>query len=539
MPSLYHKITRIDGRLLLVLCLVLAALPNLRGSGVIDDSFHQGEYFVSAISILSANALTSLPLTIHGALDYIPAMLAIRIWGIEHYFLPTVALFRLLNVVSTFLLIAICFELTKQRRYRRVLLFAVAVLATHMVGYRDLVLLCALYVFVLLMHRTLRPCEELVLLLIFGVLVAFGMHWSYDRGIAGALSLGVATLYLAYNRKNYFLSLATFIVTIFLMNISSPLFSLVNYVDNIKILVETSAQWSYGVQRDAVTLTVFAVLMNILAIAAAMYCCLRMNKSFNSIATLIAFAVLAIFMLKAGTNRADLIHIYWALWMPLLLAVLTLDNDDHFPVSRSIIIVTVTVIATALILAYLYRSAGLFLLVCSGIFAASYPVVKREPSWAFRVVTGLVSIAVLLMFYSSIKAVRNGEYAWINRVLSPPENFALVSDAELWVTVQLKQSNASCVFDLVNNGVIVGLANMPSCSRFVYPIYASKKYEAELISAVRKSRPSAIVYSSSYGAYRIDGKSMRDRYPELDLLLLDMYPVESCAYEYCVRYLRS
>ncbi len=93
-----------------------------------------------------------------------------------------------------------------------------------------------------------------------------------------------------------------------------------------------------------------------------------------------------------------------------------------------------------------------------------------------------------------------------------------------------------CVFDLSNNGVINGLVRRPSCSRFTYPVYAGPHHESILISDLRDASPRALVYSSTYWSYNIDGRDMRKRFPELDKFILKNYPKEECSHGYCVRY---
>jgi len=155
-------------------------------------------------------------------------------------------------------------------------------------------------------------------------------------------------------------------------------------------------------------------------------------------------------------------------------------------------------------------------------------------------VTYIAFVIILLFFIfpTSIKFA-NDKYKWLAHIYSPPTNNSASTEGVRWVSDRLIRSKSTCVFDLSNNGVINGLTTLPSCSRFTYPVYAGLVHETELINAVRETSPPAIVYSSTYWSYSIDGKSMRDRFPQLDIFLLQQYPNMECANGYCIRYLKD
>ena len=150
----------------------------------------------------------------------------------------------------------------------------------------------------------------------------------------------------------------------------------------------------------------------------------------------------------------------------------------------------------------------------------------------------LVLAAVPLLQYSlaTVKSIHRGQYSWIASLGAPPENIALATAGVRWSAEKLVESKATCVFDLSNNGVINSLAKLPGCTKFTYPVYASKKDETFLISQLEKTMPSAIVYSSDYWSYSIDGRSMAARFPLLDDFLISNYPIQRCEFGYCVRY---
>lgn len=106
----------------------------------------------------------------------------------------------------------------------------------------------------------------------------------------------------------------------------------------------------------------------------------------------------------------------------------------------------------------------------------------------------------------------------------------------VWAAQTLEDGGAHCVFDLSNSGLINGLAQLPTCSQFAYPVYASPAYEDELIAAVLDSNPRAIVWSSADWGYAIDGRNMPARFPRLTTTLATTYPNEVCRSGYCIRF---
>ena len=124
------------------------------------------------------------------------------------------------------------------------------------------------------------------------------------------------------------------------------------------------------------------------------------------------------------------------------------------------------------------------------------------------------------------KSLRLGQYTWIASLAVPPENIAIATAGVRWSAEKLLGSQAKCVFDLSNNGVINSLAKLPVCTRYTYPVYEGKKDEDILILQLKKTMPSAIVYSSNYWSYSIDGRSMATRFPVLDEFLIANYPIQ-------------
>jgi len=522
--------------IILLISLVTILLQDLTGAVVLSDPFHYGEYFASSVIFFTKQSVDFTPLTIHGALDFIPALIARNIWGSDSYFLPTYFLYKIINVTSSLILLAIAFDLIKDNKNRWIVLLSLSIAAPLLVGYRDIVLLTTLYLFLKINKNSLETSTDIIILVIFGVITALGLFWSFDRGISGAASFGVATLLLTIRNKKYVFSLLTFFFSIFIISFYFQTFSLVNYIENIKVLMETSNQWSYGWKRGPVIASLFAAGFNLTVIICVMMAC-HINKSLLSrFPELILFIFLSIFMLKIGTNRADWGHVYSSLWIPILM-LFYFKNENIFEKS-----IAVRLIFLLLLIAFAVSIKDMVYLPVLLVGLMAYLVFSHVETFCSNDVNvTYIAFVIILLFFifpTSIKFA-NDKYKWLAHIYSPPTNNSASTEGVRWVSDRLIRSKSTCVFDLSNNGVINGLTTLPSCSRFTYPVYAGLVHETELINAVRETSPPAIVYSSTYWSYSIDGKSMRDRFPQLDIFLLQQYPNMECANGYCIRYLKD
>ena len=530
--SLMRRDWKVVGLLLLV-CAFFILMPNLKGSTVLTDPFHDGEYFAVAVNFFSLQPQSFQPLSIHGALDFIPALIARHWWGDERYFLPTAAIYVALNIAAAALLLLITYTLGKTRPFQWIVLLGIAVAAPFFVGYRDLLLLASLYCFLVLSEKP-RDTGHVGLLVMLGALAGFGMFWSFDRGIATVVCLGPAMLLMAWHNRINLVAAAAFGVTVLGLGLFFQGFSISGYLENLSVLLQTSGQWSYGWRLDAVILTAFVALINLWAIILTIRAYLLSSIGGQELARTLALLLLSAIMLKIGVNRADVEHVFNGLWAPLLL---TLSLARMTLTISKLILQASLIIAIAAALSFKFHHVGFFLIAC----LMAYICVPHRDLGDFRpghlLPAILIGVSASALTYSGLKHLREGQYQWLSHLVSPPGNAEAVTPGVNWASQRLQQSHARCVFDLSNNGVINGLLSLPSCTRFTYPVYAAAQHEAELISAITNAAPSAIVYSSTFPSYSIDGKTMRDRFQALDSYLTARYPREECNDGYCVRYL--
>ncbi|MFB8828523.1 hypothetical protein ACE0DR_02235 [Azotobacter sp. CWF10] len=167
MPS--HSISHGNRRFGIILgigCLLVVSLAGMKmKGGILNDSFHHGEYFASLATLLSSQ-YTLVPLTIHGALDYIPGLIAFHTFGPEDYFFPTWLIYRLLNVAAAILLYLLAEDFSKDRPHSLFISLAWALCAPAFVGYRDVMLLLSIYLYFSIQKQdnpSLQKCLKYVL----------------------------------------------------------------------------------------------------------------------------------------------------------------------------------------------------------------------------------------------------------------------------------------------------------------------------------------------------------------------------------------
>jgi len=524
----------LQGLIFATCCLFVVSLAKdfQMSDGVMRDPFHQGEYFSALVTILDGQAGFQ-PLTIHGALDYIPGLIAQKFFGQENYFFPTRLIYLFLNFFAAMVLLAISFLLVRRRPQQSLVLAATALVAPIVVGYRDAALLLSVYLYFLIQEKN-HPAVNFALEVLFGMTVAFGFFWSFDRGIAAVVSLGAACLIHAYNRQRYLSSVVVCSATIISLGYIWPQFTLGNYWNNLRVLIETSSQWSYGWQIWSIELTSVLGFANILAIGLVSASVINSKTSGANFANSLMLICLSIFLFKMGSNRADMQHFLWALLGPLLAGLYWYSNDQSKQLNFSLQITLVIFLTLLLILGYEYKVIAFIpiaALLAYGMLLTSYP--NDTSLFLNRLLAATLALPLVAAIYSISIGLSSGRYQWVHYFSTLPHNTELATDGVRWASQELMNSGSHCVFDLSNNG----LTALPTCSRFSYLVYADSRYEDEIIGSLSEARPKAIIYSSTFWSFSIDGRTMHARFPRLDNFLQSTYVEEKCSSGYCVRYL--
>ena len=527
----------------ITLAFLFAAISKFGGQPNVEDPFHTGEFVASATNLYFGGADAYRAVLIHGLSDILPALLTQQFWGLDQHFIPTYTIYRVIDLVSLLLLIIAAAQLSHSNNARQyILILAIALIGPVLVGYRDLTLLLALNLFLFLQRQTGNLYQTILLQIAFGLSTAFGVFWSYDRGLIGTISLGVALLLSIRNNKFFLIALATYCVSVVSLQAISPLFSLERYVSNILFLIASSAEWSYGLKPVPIILICVTVFVNIAAILFGIGAFISNKSKPYALPNLILLCLLSVLMLKiAGINRADLMHIYQSYWVPLLILV-GLSQKNYVLIALknySSIIIFILIFTFFFVLLTPWFGNTRYV---SGAVIAALLLVVLTTSRPELVSSAVFTLLVLLSFpflYSIATASYRlfaGDYAWLKSLKSPPLNTSLATPGVRWTAERLKETPARCIFDMSNNGIINALAKLPTCTEFIYPVYASPKHEAIMLDQLRASAPPIVVFSATYWSYSIDDRSMAQRFPNLDQYLRAHYPFEECKHGYCVRF---
>ncbi len=515
-------------------CVLLLLPPLLAGVAFLNDPFHHGEYFAAASAFFAREPVAFVPLTIHGALDFLPALLARAAWGASDYLLPTRALYQALDLLAALAVFGMVYEATRARAGAVWMLVAAAIVAPAAAGVRDAMLALSLYVFTLRTHREWSARRTLALQVLQGAVLAFALFWSFDRGIAGVAAIGVATIVLARQGRPWRALLAAFVVTVALAGFAFPPFSLPSYLENVRVLMASWSQWRYEWSAATLEATALAVALNAVALWAYLERLVRGRVWRARLADIAAYGVATAFMLRIGTNRMDLDHLHMTLWMPMLLAA----EAAAMPVGsgKAIRVAALVAFGAATVFAWQQGIFTLVVLAAALVHAACGDWVWKGWRPARALFAGLVALGLVRLLYLTAANVSAHHYDWLAALARPPANAAAATDGVRWAAQRLRQAQVACVFDLSNSGVINALVDAPACSRFSLPVYAGPGNEHELVAALREKRPPAIVYSSAYWFYAIDGRTMRARFPTLDAFIRSRYAREECNLGYCIRY---
>lgn len=500
------------------------------GNGFYNDPFHHGEYVASLQSILSGNVKF---FTIHGAMDWVPALFLQQFFGVSQYFLPTMLAYQCLSALAALLLYCTFGLLTsRNNQYRPVILMSTALLAVYLVGIRDLFLLLAIWIY-FLSERCFSKKWTNALELALGVALAVNLFWSFDRGFVGIAAIAFPCIIMIFKENRYLLSMVSFITSLLLLNWLGAL-SFSNYAANLQFLMATSSQWSYGFTKTPIILSALVGMLNGWVIY---YLLKQLNKTirvnWKETANLFSLVILIILMYKIGINRADGDHVVMALWAPVI-AFLYLHEKYTVKlpiVSNFIIIIIIMLLAKISRITVLY-----FCILIPAIYVIQTKFSKVRCDLASTKIAIMV-LAIPIIFLNTLKISERsagGDYQWMQKLSAAPTNQSLVNDSILWVSREILKAGSSCVFDLSNNGVINGITSLPACTKYIYPVYATQRYEADMLKELQQQNPPVVVFSSTYWSFSIDGKSMHDRFPELKKYLIKTYPYKNCDLEYCI-----
>ncbi|MBF0136545.1 MAG: hypothetical protein HQL65_09920 [Magnetococcales bacterium] len=524
---------------------------NVLSKGIFTDQYHGGEFF-AALSTILYDKTGLYPITIHGALDYIPGLIAVKIFGPNNYLFATGIFYNFLDFLSKIALIVLVFELIKKKPVSILLALGLTVAIMNFSGYRSLFLVLAIYLFFLIQNEYgLRT--RLFLEICFGLVLAFGVFWSFNRGLAGVVSLGVAAVLHAYQTRRYLVSMGVFFISIISFGYISSYFSLENYIENIKILIDLADGYVYTGKDSAVFFKILIGVHCFLVAILLVWSVIKDKFQIEHLANSLMMIVLLLFMYKIVSDKADRVHFVSGMLGPVIAGAYFYSRIQ---IEKYYILQKIT---SGLMLAYflLMSRYSWFIpfmgnhtvditfprelsvaLILLGVFSF-FQVFNRLMNTYKIYWLALGSVLVLGMsrFILILFGLYSGQYHWTDRFSTLPPNAESVMKGVRWASGELLESGTSCLFDFSSNGTINGLSGLPNCTRFSTLVYAAQSHEKEIIATIKKKKPKAVVYSSTHWAFRINNLSMHVKFPELNNLFLKEYTEEKCQHGLCVRYL--
>lgn len=513
----------------------------------IQDSFHIGEHFASAISIL--NSANFAPITIHGGWDFIPAILSKIFFNDQDFILSTIYISRqLLKSLSIFIAFLLFYKVSKHKNdvNSRLVLLCASLILPWCVTPRDLFLITiVLIIFDLEIRNNGILNKFYTLILIFGTTI--GLFWSLDRGLAGL----ILTVIFFVSNKNLVLKgkLKILSILFFLILISGLILSnynLINYPENIYMLVKSSNQWTKPSSLDVGLKIIFASLITLSGILSTIGENIKIEEIRKN-SLYVTLLICSVLLWKMGINRADTYHIFFTCWCPLLLSSIFFKKTYE----NRIILFAKNLFSIAnflFLIAFLIKGTFLFAIIsCYFCFVLNTEIknFKIFNSKIFK--NSLLILIVGTCFLSpsgplwtnihTIKDLKNMSQMSILQFRQ--ENLhkqKLISKDENWAANEILLSSSVCLFDMTNSGIINLVTNLPTCSRITYPIYASIEFEQDLINSLDNEDLNAVVYSTTKFHYSFDNNPMDARFPNLNNQIVEKFPRMNCDNNYCIRY---
>jgi MFS family permease len=504
----------------------------------VQDPFHHGEFLAAAITILEGTTFDGEPYTIHGAADFFPALVVnILNPSREMLLANTLILYPFLSMLTVLFTTLAAVRLA--RRFGTDLLMLVPfILASGLcIGWRDLLFGLSLLLFAGLVPDSRRSDGRYMAQILFGLVIAFSIYWSFNRGVTGIVAFGLPTLWLSMKDPRFFVSIATAIISFIAIGTLLPGISIGGYFDNFTTLLETSSQWAYPTSAQ----TTFWTLLVLASVAASGILTLvrvrQRTLSDDNITLLVPILIASGLFAKIGLGRIDESHVIMGAWLPLLALSLMLPTPSvEAPTRFTVGLICLASVFFGVVVVDT-RPALPFMAIFLAL-ALCFPETRAHRYVLQAMIALCISIPVLFVGKTADNMYK-GRYDWlVLHITNLPDAKSAVTPGLLWSSEMIVESGANCVFDLSNTGLINAVANLPACSQFTYPVYAGLQNEGKLITDLTRADPPVIVYRSDFWSYAIDGRNMAERFPALDAEIIKLYPREVCKYDYCLRFQR-
>jgi len=474
-----------------------------------NSLFHEGEYVGLLWGMRSYYAgATEFPLLIHGAMDYIPSLLASFIYGDSHVIVGTRVINTIIVWICWVFFLDLCYQLIAASSQRKLWmlvtlfiffvvsppLFSTAlVVEQSFIGSRDLFILMAVWSFSKYTNSTTNFAT--LIYLSFGSASAVtALFWSYDRGVMSLVFFAAILSSSILNKKPSHALIASFIAlcSLLLIEYSNFLGSFVSNLNNVTYWIKYSAEiWGKGFNE-------FPIAMKMTIINLVVFCLLSTSiivinikdKSDEAIRfILIGLILIQILLLKTALNRPGVTRLSWVLW-PSIIMMLYSGSRLFSELNLSIQVV--------------YKKMG------------SMDFLKKKK-------TKIVFIGTSILFVLYLTPSFLPYAAFAKNLVKPKINAEVVSEEVVKVGSVLKQHGVECFLGWSNEGVISVMAEKRFCTAYPYAIYVSRNAEVSLLEQIKKESPSVVAFNPDAWAMNID-RSMALRLPQVSQYIQENYP---------------
>ena len=501
------------------------------GKGKLDDYFHHGEYFNVLPSIL-LNFGKQPYMSLHGALDYLPAWLAYELVGDQFYVHLTHIFY-----ISLKLLGCILFLLILNNIYSDLLsLLCCAFIAPFIINYRDFSLLLLIYTYLSAKKSNLEVMRQYFLFILVALTAVFNLFYSTNRGIAGTIAVGSALLIDIFYNKKYIFPILIFIVTALFIDQIIPVFSLDFLLSQLPFLIDNSKRWAYDHNIQTISLSIYIALLLGLTSLLNLKVVYEKKSLEEDLANIIMLSIISIFYFHISTYRADIYHIVMGIIIVIvnLFYFFKLTINDSFSSKEVSFYIILFICCTSIAIIDTRPLIILLpLIILSNVkfinFNRSVLFIKKG-AWFFLIFTFII---LQLKIYANFT---NGKYSWINEPLFLKENHTVLSGEVVWVSQMLKSKNTKCLMDMTNSGVINAILLLPNCTKYSYVAFANSAQQTELINSIDRNDPSAVVTNGEGNYFKLNWVALDESLPILHSYILNKYPNEICQESFCIRF---
>jgi len=471
----------------------------------LTDGFHEGEYIGNVETIKAfQKGLAEFPILIHGAMDYIPALIASSLSNGDYVIFYT----RLLNTLA----VAICWILylaisknlsskSSQKQLWRAIFFCCFFIMSvasgddpvkkqqAFLGTRDLFLISCIWASVRAIYSE-RAIQKIFFNLVAGISASAALFWAYDRAILTLTWSAIFTSVNVFQKRTatlvwFSLGFLGFIAT---THFTLPWIDFSGSVRNILYWLKNSNEiWHFPFSSKIPAIPSMMGMFTFSALS--IYYVMRSLRTENKkdISLKLGFACIQVLFLIKMYQLPPFPNTYYFIWPSLLIAMTTATNFPYYEDLNSVY---------AKFLTKFYHCTRNCKLVEVGYIS---------------------SLILILISNYSVSTLLN-----VRKFFIPSKDSQLI-DANHFGYSTIKSLNFDCIFLWSNEGVFPLLSKMRYCTKHQYGVYISSNDEALILNSFSKKLPGLIVYDSPAWSMNIYGRSMKDRLPNIDQFIRKNY----------------